>query len=111
MKAKLNSMEGDGISLHHSFYKDLHKNAYYINTYYALQSFLYNRDDKINHYDFVEFLMQINYDHINRLKIKEDSTAKRLLPDDWSYYGDNVSTMNYTLMSNFRVHRQWKLPI
>ena len=40
--------------------------------------------------------MQIDYGHIIRLKIKEDTIAKRLLPDDWSYDGDNVNTMNYT---------------
>lgn len=50
----------------------------------------------MNHYDFAEFLMQSNYDHINRLKLKDDTTAKRLLPDDWSYDGDNINKMNYT---------------
>ena len=40
--------------------------------------------------------MKSDYDHINRLKIKEDITAKRLFLDDWSYDGDNVNTMNYT---------------
>ena len=43
--------------------------------------------------------MQIYYDHINRLKIKEDTTGKRLLPGDWSYDGDNVNTMNNTLVT------------
>ena len=65
--------------------ESLHKTACYISTYDALQSFLNNNDDKINHCD-----------HINRLKIKEDTTAKRLLPDDWSYDGDSFITMNYT---------------
>ena len=96
MKTKVRSMEGDGMSLQHSFYKSLHNNACYISIYDASQSFLNNNDGKINHYDFVEFLMQSDYDHINRLKIKEDTTAKRLLPDDWSYDRDNVNTMNYT---------------
>ena len=96
MKTKVNSMEGDGMSLHHSFYKSLHKTACYISTYDALQSFLNNNDDKINRYDFVNFLIQSNYDHINKQKIKEHTTAKRLLPDGWSYDGDNVNTINYT---------------
>ena len=50
----------------------------------------------MNHYDFAEFLMQSNYDHINRLKLKDDTTSKRLLPDDWSYDGNNINKMNHT---------------
>ena len=96
MKTKVNSMESDGMSLLHLFYKNLHNTACYISTNDASQSFLNNNDGKINYYDFVEFLMQSDYDHINRLKIKEDITAKRLLLDDWSCDGDIVNTMNYT---------------
>ena len=40
--------------------------------------------------------MQSDYDHINRLKIKEDTTAKSLLPGDWFYDGDSFIKMNYT---------------
>ena len=87
------------MSLRYSFYKSLHKTACYISIYDALQSFLNNNDDKINHYDFVEFLMQSDYGHTDRLKIKEDTTVKRLLPDDWSYDGDNVNTINYTAIT------------
>ena len=87
------------MSLRYSFYKSLHKTACYISINDALQSFLNNNDDKINHYDFVEFLMQSDYGHTNRLKIKEDTTVKRLLPDDWSYDGDNVNTINYTAIT------------
>ena len=36
----------------------------------------------ITHYDTVEFLMQSDYDHISRLNIIDDTTAKRLLRDD-----------------------------
>ena len=39
--------------------------------------------------------MQRDYDHINGLKIKDDTTAKRLFPEDWSYDGDNVNAMNH----------------
>ena len=77
-------------------YKSLHNTACYISTYDASQTFLNNNDGKINYYDFVEFLMQSDYDHINRLKIKEDITAKRLFLDDWSYDG-TMSTQWITL--------------
>ena len=40
--------------------------------------------------------MQRNYNNINRLKIKEDTTAKMLLPDDWSYGWYNVISMKCT---------------
>ena len=40
--------------------------------------------------------MQIDYDHIKRMKIKEDTTAEKLFPDDWSYDRDNANKISYT---------------
>ena len=89
-------MESDGLSLRHSFYKDLHKTVCYLSSYDALQSFLSNNNGKINHCDFVEFPVQIDYYHINKLKIKEDTPAKKLLADNWSFEGNNINATNYT---------------